>query len=433
MWYSRLYWAVLLCGLGFSLGIPRTVIAQSDVGYKDFTYGANVAPTGEKPQSKLWYNDGSWWGILYNSTSTFFEIYKFNWASQSWTATGTQVDGRMRLTHDALMDGNRLYIATAVVPGVPNDPDSDIYIRSFFYDPISQSYSLEWLTIIPSNPVESVVIDKDTTGTLWITYTDIVPGAFQSVFITHSQATPSDWATPYVLPFTEATNLDVDDISTLINYSGKIGVMWSNQTDGAVYFATHTDGTDDTLWTVSTPLSGPKYADDHLNIKSLAADPAGQVFAVVKTSLNDIYPNSGQPLIMLLTLDDQGGWGQRIVSRVWDSQTRPIVLIDTQNRQLYVFATYTYPGQQTGAIYYKQASLDNPSVQFPDGIGTPFIEFSQYQHINNASSTKQALDGTTNLLVIASEDLAKSYFHNVIDLPPIEITYPIYLPLIMRE
>ena len=32
--------------------------AATSVGYKDFLYTGATAPTGQKPQSKLWFNDG---------------------------------------------------------------------------------------------------------------------------------------------------------------------------------------------------------------------------------------------------------------------------------------------------------------------------------------------------------------------------------------
>ena len=39
------------------------------VGYRDFSYSTSItAPTGQKPESKLWYADGTWWGALWNNT-----------------------------------------------------------------------------------------------------------------------------------------------------------------------------------------------------------------------------------------------------------------------------------------------------------------------------------------------------------------------------
>jgi len=47
-------------------------------GTRDFAYSTSAsAPTGQKPQSKLWFNDGSWWGVLYSSTNKRFDIFRF--------------------------------------------------------------------------------------------------------------------------------------------------------------------------------------------------------------------------------------------------------------------------------------------------------------------------------------------------------------------
>src|SRR5919197_4394442 len=56
----------------------------ADTGTRDFSYSGASAPTGQKPQSKLWFNDGSWWGVLYNSAGTIasgkgWHIYRFDW------------------------------------------------------------------------------------------------------------------------------------------------------------------------------------------------------------------------------------------------------------------------------------------------------------------------------------------------------------------
>ena len=66
--------------------------------------------------------------------------------------------------------------------------------------------------------------------------------------------------------------------------------MWSNQTDDAMYFATHKDGDPDNVWQGSrTAIQGTKYADDHISLRSVqSADSSGRVFAAVKTSLGDL-------------------------------------------------------------------------------------------------------------------------------------------------
>jgi hypothetical protein len=396
-----------------------TATAAGDVGYKDFYYSSASAPTGQKPQSKLWYNDGLWWGVLYNRSAARFEIYRFDWTAQSWSTTGTQVDLRHRSSADALWTGTQLYVAANMTPGVTGD--QNVYLTRYSYDLSTKTYSIDtgFPIVLWSRAVEAVVIDRDTTGTIWATFTDVNTSGGRNAYVTHSTANDTAWVTPYVLPATGASNLKSDDISTMVAYNGKIGVLWSNQNDNSVYFASHVDGLPDDVWALNPALQGPKYTDDHINIKGLQADSAGQVYAAVKTSLNDVNSASSTlPEILLLTLDNNGAWSRRTVARIVDNHTRPIVLIDNQNRQVFVFMTYQYPTQTSGAIYYKQASLDNASMQFPDGLGTPFMLFAGDTHINNASSTKQTLNSTTDLLVIAGDDNSRYYFHNVIDLGP---------------
>src|SRR2546427_6430026 len=44
---------------------------QIDVGYRDFSCPKSPGRlTGEKPESKLWFNDGVWWGILCRGDGT---------------------------------------------------------------------------------------------------------------------------------------------------------------------------------------------------------------------------------------------------------------------------------------------------------------------------------------------------------------------------
>jgi len=399
-----------------SLGISR-VIAANDVGYKDFLYTGATAPTGQKPQSKLWFADGIWWGVLFNKSTANFEIYRLNWATQSWSTTGTTVDIRRKSSADALWDGSKLYTVSAVPPG--SGGDAGIAVMRFSYNSTSKLYSVDngFPVILSASEIETVVMDKDSTGMLWVTFTDTY-GSGRRVLVTHSTTSELAWVTPYTVQSTGATTLKSDDISTLVAYNGKIGILWSNQNDGTVYFASHTDGTADNVWVQNPALSGPSYADDHLNIKSLQADSSGQVYAAVKTSLNDVNPStSSLPEILLLELDNHGSWSRRTVARISDNHTRPIVLLDVENRDAYVFMTYQYGTQTSGAIYYKKASLDDKGLQFPTGLGTPFIEYSTDTHINNISSTKQPLNGTTNLVAIAGDDNSRYYFHNVIDLP----------------
>jgi hypothetical protein len=43
------------------------------------------------------------------------------------------------------------------------------------------------------------------------------------------------------------TSVAPDDISSVVAFDSQVGVMWSNQTDDAMYFATHKDGDPDNV------------------------------------------------------------------------------------------------------------------------------------------------------------------------------------------
>ena len=385
------------------LPLPLTAAAD-DVGYRTFSYGSGVsAPTSDKPQSKLWFNDGAWWGSLYNTAAARYEIFRFNWTTNTWASTGVAIDARRKAHMDVLWDGSHLYVASAG-PSATTAADG-ITVSRYSYDSGSGSYSLDagYPITIVSGGTAAVVMDKDSTGVLWLTYT-----RNNKVWVARTNGADTSWNAPYVLPLSGAANLTSQDISSLVSYNGNIGVMWSNQNDSAVYFGIHRDGASDSAWNVSAALSGPEYADNHINLKSLQADPSGQVFAAVKTSLND--PDA--PLLLVLIMDGNGGWQRRTFGRVADNHTRPLLLIDSEDRQLYVFAAS--PCCSGGSIYYKQADLDNP--QFPQGIGTPFISLASDPALNNPASTKQVLSSATGLLVVAGDDSTRHYAHNTLDL-----------------
>jgi hypothetical protein len=93
--------------------------------------------------------------------------------------------------------------------------------------------------------------------------------------------------------------------------------------------------------------------------------------------------------------------------------TRPRLLIDAENRELYVFATIEDDNDRR-AIHYKKSLAD--AIRFPTGAGVPFIRSATDLDINDPTSTKQNLNSTTGLVVLASDEVTNSYFHNFLDL-----------------
>jgi hypothetical protein len=70
-------------------------------------------PTGEKPQSKLWFNDGIWWASLFDRSTEEYHIYRYDWTAHTWSDTGTLIDERNTSKADTLWDGTHLYVVSA--------------------------------------------------------------------------------------------------------------------------------------------------------------------------------------------------------------------------------------------------------------------------------------------------------------------------------
>ena len=152
---------------------------------------------------------------------------------------------------------------------------------------------------------------------------------------------------------------------------------------------------------------------------NLKAASNGRIYAVVKTSKN----SSGQPLIELLVREPGGGWTPYLVANGSSCCTRPIVELDESAGVLHVFQTgpsnsgcggaTTGSGQSGGSIYEKTSSTS--SISFSTSQGTPVMcdatDSSTFHDMNNASSTKQNINSSTGVVVIATNDTSDRYFH----------------------
>jgi PKD repeat protein len=408
---------ILMLVLSIMLGAPASQAAVSPDGYRDFQFGSscNATPTGEKPESKLWWNDGSWWGSLC-ATDNHYHIFRLNLANNSWVDTGTMLDDRPTTKADTLWDAanHKLYVASHVftTSAAPTSTQSN-WGRLYRYSYSAGIYSLDsgFPVTVSKGKSEAMVLAKASNGTLWVTYVES-----KKVMVNHSSGSDTSWGTPYVLPVTGASNLSSDDISTNIAFdtstaSPKIGVMWSNQNDKNAYFAVHVDSDqNDQSWAsfgvYTSTAQSPAAADDHLNIK-LQSDGKG-LYAVVKTS----NTNSAAPLIVLLACTANcaaaGSWQNSVIYNKGDNHTRAILLINTDRNELNVFSA----NEGGGSIYRKVAPISS-NISFVSGHGDVFIKKTASDaKINNPTSTKQNVNSTTGLVVLASDEVSRYYLHN---------------------
>jgi hypothetical protein len=358
--------------------------------------GSASSPTGSKPESKLWFNDGRWWSAM-NVDDAGSEvgprIFRLDDATQQWHDTGRQIDTRANVRSDVLWDGSKLYVATHVFSESPQSgTPSNLY--RFSYNTSNDTYTLD-----PGFPVqinnwrtETLVLAKDSTGQLWATWTQQ-----SQVFVNRTTGSDTAWGTPFALP--GGTGLTSDDISSVVSFGGnRIGIMWSDQNDDQMKFAVHHDSTSsDTSWSgPEVAASGSNIADDHINLK---AEANGRVYAATKTSAS----GGSSPLILLNVRNASGAWSRVVFGTVTDNQTRPIVVLKEDERRLYVFATWDQSGDR---IYMKETSMDSPS--FAPGRGTVVIDAAD---VNNATASKQPVTEESGLVVQASADATDLHWH----------------------
>ena len=90
------------------------------------------------------------------------------------------------------------------------------------------------------------------------------------------------------------------------------------------------------------------------------------------------------------------------------TMTRGILAVDTTNNLLRVFATAP---ESNGTIYEKTSPLS--SLSFAGGLGTQFIRDDSDNNLNNATTTKQTVNASTGLLVLAGHEILNEYWFNV--------------------
>jgi hypothetical protein len=395
-------------------GIAPAAAASGDIGFQDQSYAPlGGSPTGTKPESRLWFNNG-WWAIMFNPSASEHRIYKLDWARGKWSDTGVAVDTRDSTRADTLWDAasNKLYVASHVysTSGQPATSGSTGRLYRYTYNALAGSYSLDpgFPVNINSAKTETLVIDKDSTGTLWATWTQ-----GSRVYVNHSVGgSDASWGTPYIVPG-GGTSLTSDDISSLIHFGGThIGLMWSNQADHHFYFAVHNDGAGDSAWSSGAVTAAAYTSDDHVNLKT---DSAGRVYAAVKSG----ETAKSATLNALLIRGTSGSWSSVTFGTAADSHTRPIVVLDDQIGVIHMFATCPQPpktsGQAGGDICEKTTSMANPS--FAPGIGTAVISEAGVPKMNDATSTKQNLTSATGLVVLANNATSKTYWHMQETLP----------------
>jgi hypothetical protein len=397
---------ILLCAIT-ALALPG--IARADRGFQGPAYpaGSSGAPTTSKPESKVWRNDGFWWAIMFRSPGEY-RIHRLNARTQRWRDTGVVVDTRDSTRQDVLSTGTRLFVAShKYVPVTANDPTPDpadeMRLFRFRYNAAANRYILQGTFPIDPQKSESLVIDRAANGVLWATWVQADAGGQHHVFVKRTVGSCASGA-PALCNWRATTvqldNVAPDDISSLIRFGRRIGVMWSNTATGFIRFASHRDGASIGTWSQTQNVYGGgasnKRADDHINLKT---DSLGRIYAVTKTK----FSSSARPGIVLHRRNTQGKWSHHTVSRASLRRTRPIVVLDLTNNRIQVFEA------DGGRIHMKTSGMGR--IGFGQFRGGATVIADTGSSVGNPTSTKQNVTNRTELVVLASNHATKRYWH----------------------
>jgi hypothetical protein len=395
-------------------GAPLALWKSS--GAIDFSFGSTARksglPTGEKPESKLFFTQDAgtgavrWWGVFGRSSPSgvwLFELVNHVWQSRiqlpsadPWEKADTLFDPSTR----------RLYVAMRDKRSLEGNPRESHLYRLDHDGSGGWTLASGPTRITTANP-ETLTIALDGVGRLWTTYRS-------GTTIKIGYTAPGGTAfTLKRLPGSAAvTSDDISAITAFTDSDGrpKIGVMWSDQESDTHVFAWRYDTSDPASgWRFETAYgdgvggcaAGDRCSDDHVNLKV----HEGAVYAVIKTSLDAEDAPSSDPLIVMLRRAPSGAWTAFPVSPISQNASRPIVLLHPDADTIYVFAQKNFDG-----TYFWTSSLSSPS--FDSGSFTAWT-IRGTDNVGDPTSTRQNVSGGTGVVVETSFGSSKNeYWHN---------------------
>jgi len=367
--------------------------AAPDIADK-FAIGAGGG-TDHKPQSKLWFHDGTWWTIVFDGSN--HRIWKFeNGAFTKQTYPDAVADARASARADILWDGTHLHVLMwhGVLPR---------YVK-YSYDSVTQQYhKLAGFPLdLPIGETECMVLDRDSTGRLWASFE-------KDLQIHVLWTTTPDHLTWDLTGTVIATNISDDDITSTVAFGGdRIGVLWSDQSIDAPWefgFRVHRDIDPPEVWQPLEVIDTESAVDDHMNIK---ADASGRLYMVGKDLFNHIQ---------LYVREPAGGWSRAASNINAGICTRPIVQLDTANDLVRVF--YTDWITSPNAIRTASAPLSTLVFGTPETYLTPTS-----LSLNDVTGTKQILSAVTGVMAMASSSSSAYWGFTHLGPPPPPLAAP---------
>lgn len=369
-------------------GEPQPVTYRA----QGYTSVADRAPTADSSQSKMWHTDGSQWALMAtDGAGSAVHVFELT-ADYSWRDTGTVVD-----TRHASADALWLPASQSLVVAL-SDPSSPARIARFSYDSATRTWDRDPaypMSLRTGDGTGSTVIDEDSTGRLWITYT-----RESTVWVAHSDRSGMSWSAPFPLPVPDA-EVSWADVSSLIAFDGSIGVMWSDQQSRTFRFAIHRDDHPLSAWSVETPATSYGQVEDHLHLQAASTERGVHVYAAVETSRKSAGPHGGvrfAPAVLVRrpAAAGAGRWSQEAAG-AWGDHRQPILMVEKARDRLFLLTRADAGTDDAPAIFYKTSSLTD--VSFEPGIGERFLNTTE--PVTDVTGSKQDVGAADALTVLA--------------------------------
>ncbi len=403
--------SVVLAALSLSFGLggqTPAIAAAGDLGTVAGAFSGTGAgsPTGEKPESKLWWGHGSWFASMQGAGGGY-STFRLDRTSATWVDTGVTLDDRPTSRADVVTSGDDVYVASHVFSSSSTNGVADgARLYRLRWDAATARYvRVGGPSAINAISSATLTLDRDSAGVLWATWMQQ-----QAVRVAASQDGGTTWSAPVTLSDPSGVTPAAADISALVAFGSSIGVLWSNKGSGAFLWAEHRAGDPTSVWQPTTILAqGANLPGNHLSLKT---DTVGRVYAAVKTNLDVTGPGSATQ-ILVLTRSISGAWSSTPFATVDDCHTRPVVVVDEDAQRLRVYATGAtsgcpWPGY-AGTVYEKTSPLGTPS--FGPGRGTPVLYDATNDNMNNATAAKAPVTSTSGLVVLASNVTTGRYWY----------------------
>jgi hypothetical protein len=390
-------------------GSSQPLPTESPSAPAGFAFGpANTpSPAVSGAQSRLWVNDGAWWGVFLTRVTADQRIFRLDATTLTWIDTGVVVDDRPSARMDVVWDGRRLVVASAGPS--PNERHA-LRITRFRYDAEAGEYRRDanYPVTITAGGVDEVTVARAPDGRLWVAYS--LAG---QLVVDHSLDSDLMWRGPFVPDLVTGAV----DAAVIASVGSSIALVWAPASGDAVHIAWHDAAGGEDVWVSGTPapVPGLGWGDDEFGLAVDGSPGVERLFIGVRTSASeDPGRDRLDPHVVLIEFRRDAEPVSYLLARIQDELGAPTLVIDADARQIHALMPAPASG---GAINLKTASLD--SLQFATGPGAPFIQPSNpVLALRAPTSTKQSLDRESGMVLAAADPAAGQWGFGSLSVTP---------------